>query len=276
MHTVLQGGIFLTQTMQWQVNETFTFPNDFGCVKDVKLINVQPNWECEQLSEELLIQGIYHIMARVEFDHKKHAHSEMGTLIEHVDLLDNEGYFEYALPFRMELPKMEVKNLRVKDIQTTCGDAFDIAWQVMCVYDEITTTNITDHEKIFIEKAAESSEKSIQVIHNEKVLEDVMESSVKEIIEVSAEKIVEKVADAVVEEAAKETIQEIAEEIAIEITEEIADKIAVNMVDEVEELIEERVEEYIDESRPESTEFLFHLEDGYRKETFALNKVRNQ
>ncbi len=54
------------------------------------------------------------------------------------------------------------------------------------------------------------------------------------------------------------------------------EKAAVNMEEEVvEELIEERAEEYLDESRPESTEFLFHLEDGYRKETFALNKVRN-
>lgn len=249
----------MSQTMQWQVNETFTFPHDFGCVKDVKLINVQPNWECEQLSEELLIQGIYHIMARVEFDQKTHAHSEMGTLIEHVDLLDGEGYFEYALPFRMELPKMEVKNLRVEDIQTTCGDAFDIAWQVMCVYDELTTTNVSDHEKIFIEKAVESPEKHMQEIHNEKVIAEIMESNVKEIIEASAEEITE----------------EVTEETA-EVMEEMNEKVAVNMEEEtVEELIEEHIEEYLDESRPESTEFLFHLEDGYRKETFALNKVRN-
>jgi hypothetical protein len=251
----------LSQTMDWHVKETFTFPNDFGCVKDVKLINVQANWECEQLPEELRIQGIYHIMARVEFDRKRHAHPEMGTLIEHVDLLDDEGYFEYALPFRLELPQMELKSLRVEDIQTTCGDAFDIAWQVMCVYDEITTTNVTDHEKIFIEKAVESSGKTMHEMHKEKVIEDVMESSVKEMVEAVADKITE----------------EIAEDIVDVIAEEMAEKIAVKMADKRdEESIEEHVEEYIDESRPESTEFLFHLEDGYRKESFALNKVRNQ
>lgn len=262
----------MSQTMQWQVNETFTFPKDFGCVKDVKLVNVQPNWECEQLSEELLIQGIYHIMARVEFDRKTHAHSEMGTLIEHVDLLHDEGYFEYALPFRMELPKMEVKNLRVEDIQTTCGDAFDIAWQVMCVYDELTTTTVSDHEKIYIEKATESPEKQLQEIYNEKLTAEAMESSIKEIIESSVKEIIEVTAENVTEEITNHAAEEIAD-----MREEITEKVAMNMVEEAaEELVEDRAEEYIDESRPESTEFLFHLEDGYRKETFALNKVRNQ
>ena len=256
MHTVLQGGIFLSQTMEWHVKETFTFPNDFGCVNDVKLINVQANWECEQLLEELHVHGIYHIMAKVQFDRQARVRPGIGTLIEHVDLMEDEGYFEYALPFRLELPMMELKSLRVEDIQTTCGDAFDIAWQVMCVYDEITTTNVTDHEKIFIEKAVESSGKNVQEIHNQKVAEDVMESSVKEIIEAVVETIPQEV---------------------VEIAEEVPDKIAVKMADEWnEELIEERAEECMDESKQDSTEFLFHLEDGYRKESFALNKVRNQ
>lgn len=255
----------MSQTMDWHVKETFTFPHDFGCIKDVKLINVQANWECEQLSEEIHIQGIYHIMARVGFDRKKHAQPKMGTLIEHVDLLDDEGYFEYALPFRLELPKMELKSLRVEDIQTTCGDAFDIAWKVMCVYDEITTTSVTDHEKIFIEKAAESSEKNVQAAHKEKAAEVVLESSVKEIIEAAAEKIAEEIAE------------EVAEHLADESSEEMAEKLAVKVADDMDdELIEERVEEYMDESRQESTEFMFQLEDGYRKESFTLNKVRNQ
>lgn len=267
----------MSQTMDWHVRETFTFPNDFGCVKDVKLINVQANWECEQLPEELRIQGIYHIMARVEFDRQKHARPEMGTLIEHVDVMEDEGYFEYALPFRLELPKMELKSLRVEDIQTTCGDAFDIAWQVMCVYDEITTTEVTDHEKIFIEKAVESSGKDIQEIRKEKVVEDVMESSVKEMIEVMAENIPENIPEEIPEEVTEEAAENRVDEITEEITEEIAEKIAVKVVDEShEELIEERDEEFMDESRQESTEFLFHLEDGYRKESFPLNKVRNQ
>ena len=44
MHTVLQGGIFLSLTKQWEVEEVFTFPLELGCVKEEKKINVQVNW----------------------------------------------------------------------------------------------------------------------------------------------------------------------------------------------------------------------------------------
>ena len=256
MHTVLQGGIFLSQTMEWHVKETFTFPSDFGCVKDVKSINVQANWECEQLLEELHIHGIYHIMAKVQFDREAGTQPWMGTMIEHVDLMEDEGYFEYALPFRLELPMMEVKSLRIEDIQTTCGNAFDIAWQVMCVYDEMTTTTVTSHEKILLEETAESPEKNTMEIGKEKAVERVMEGEAKEMAEAVAE-------DLPVPEA---TAREETEKMAVKM---------MNEKEEEEEPVEERLEEYMDEGRQESTEFLFHLEDGYRKQSFVLNKVRD-
>ena len=249
----------MSQTMGWNVKETFAFPSDFGCVKDVKLINVQANWECEQLLEGLHVHGIYHIVAKVQFNKEERAQPRVGTMIEHVDLMEDEGYFEYALPFRMELPMMEVKSLRVEDIQTTCGDAFDIAWQVMCVYDEMTTTVITDHEKLLIEEAAQSLEKNVVEMGKEQVVEQIAERSAEEM------------AQAVVQEKMEEAAEDLPEAFAWEPTENIA----VKMEDEKEEeLVEERPEEYMDEGRQESTDFLFHLEDGYRKESFALNKVR--
>lgn len=251
----------MSQTMEWHVKETFTFHSDFGCVKDVKSINVQANWECEQLLEELHIHGIYHIMAKVQFDREASTQPWMGTMIEHVDLMEDEGYFEYALPFRLELPMMEVKSLRVEDIQTTCGNAFDIAWQVMCVYDEMTTTTVTSHEKILLEEMAESSEKNIMEIGKEKAVERVMDGSTKEMAEAVAE----------------EVVKEVAEDLPEATDREETEKIAVKMVNEKEEEpVEERLEEYMDEGRQESTEFLFHLEDGYRKQSFALNKVREK
>ena len=140
MHTVLQGGIFLSLTKQWEVEELFTFPLELGCVKEGKKINVQVNWEAQELMGVIHIRGIYHITAKVRFGLERQEQFSAGTLIEHIDLEGDEGYFEYAIPFSLELPNGQLKDLRVEDIKTTCQDSLHIVWQVICVYDELTTT----------------------------------------------------------------------------------------------------------------------------------------
>ena len=92
MHTVLQGGIFLSLTKQWEVEEVFTFPLELGCVKEEKKINVQVNWEAQELMEVIHIRGIYHITAKVRFGLERQVQFSAGTLIEHIDLEGDEGY----------------------------------------------------------------------------------------------------------------------------------------------------------------------------------------
>ncbi|WP_431027349.1 hypothetical protein [Lysinibacillus sp. LZ02] len=211
----------MSQTMDWHVEEVFKFPLELGSVKEGKSINVRVNWEKEQLNNAIRIQGIYHITAKVQFGLEAQPQSAEGTFIEHIDLADDEGYFEYALPFRLELPNIELKDLRVEDIQTTCQDVLRIGWQVVCVYEELTVTDDVQDETLYIEEPKLELKESTNV--------KMKEESAPEIVEAF-----------------------------------------------VESPMEQLVEEYVEETVKESTEFLFQLEDSYRKQSVPLNNIRQE
>ena len=281
MHTVLQGGIFLSHTKQWEVKEVFTFPLELGCVKEEKKINVQVNWEAKQLMQVVHIRGIYHITAKVQFGLERQVQPSQGTLIEHIDLEGDEGYFEYAIPFNLELPNGELKDLRVENIKTTCQDSLHIAWQVICVYDELTTTtdkapqeNYLEIPKVDIKQQIEQEMKAQAKI--EEMVEQKVQEQVKQMIAPKAEPIVE-------EKVAPKKEQKV----------EVKEAVSIQPVPNAEELIEESTtdesshatrNEYVNESinrilqysEEDSPEFIFQLEDSYRKQSVPLNKIRQQ
>ena len=302
MHTVLQGGIFLSLTKQWEVEEVFTFPLELGCVKEEKKINVQVNWEAQELMEVIHIRGIYHITAKVRFGLERQVQFSAGTLIEHIDLEGDEGYFEYAIPFSLELPNAKLKDLRVEDIKTNCQDSLHVAWQVICVYDELTTTTDEVQQENYLEiPKVDIKEQIIEEMKAQAKIEEMVEQKVqeqvKQVVEPIAEEKVKQVVEPIAEEKVKQIVEPIAEkkiapkkEPNVEVKEEI-------WIQPVQQIVEELIEEstndesshetrndYVNESinrilehrEDDNTEFIFQLEDSYRKQSVPLNKIRQQ
>ena len=302
MHTVLQGGIFLSLTKQWEVEEVFTFPLELGCVKEEKKINVQVNWEAQELMEVIHIRGIYHITAKVRFGLERQVQFSAGTLIEHIDLEGDEGYFEYAIPFSLELPNAKLKDLRVEDIKTNCQDSLHVAWQVICVYDELTTTTDEVQQENYLEiPKVDIKEQIIEEMKAQAKIEEMVEQKVqeqvKQMIETKAEEKLKQVVEPIAEEKVKQIVEPIAEEKIAPKKEphvEVKEQIWMQPVQQiVEELIEESTNDesshetrndYVNESinrilehrEDDNTEFIFQLEDSYRKQSVPLNKIRQQ
>ena len=302
MHTVLQGGIFLSLTKQWEVEEVFTFPLELGCVKEEKKINVQVNWEAQELMEVIHIRGIYHITAKVRFGLERQVQFSAGTLIEHIDLEGDEGYFEYAIPFSLELPNAKLKDLRVEDIKTNCQDSLHVAWQVICVYDELTTTTDEVQQENYLEiPKVDIKEQIIEEMKAQAKIEEMVEQKVqeqvKQMIEPIAEEKLKQVVEPIAEEKVKQIVEPIAEEKIAPKKEphvEVKEQIWMQPVQQiVEELIEESTNDesshetrndYVNESinrilehrEDDNTEFIFQLEDSYRKQSVPLNKIRQQ
>lgn len=302
MHTVLQGGIFLSLTKQWEVEEVFTFPLELGCVKEEKKINVQVNWEAQELMEVIHIRGIYHVTAKVRFGLERQVQFSAGTLIEHIDLEGDEGYFEYAIPFSLELPNAKLKDLRVEDIKTNCQDSLHVAWQVICVYDELTTTTDEVQQENYLEiPKVDIKEQIIEEMKAQAKIEEMVEQKVqeqvKQMIEPIAEEKLKQVVEPIAEEKVKQIVEPIAEEKIAPKKEphvEVKEQIWMQPVQQiVEELIEESTNDesshetrndYVNESinrilehrEDDNTEFIFQLEDSYRKQSVPLNKIRQQ
>ena len=273
---------FLSLTKQWEVEEVFTFPHELGCVKEEKKINVQVNWEAKKLMQVVHIRGIYHITAKVQFGLERQVQSSPGTLIEHIDLEGDEGYFEYAIPFNLELPNGELKDLRVEDIKTTCQDSLHNAWQVICVYDELTTTtdkepqeNYLEIPKVDIKQQIEQEMKAQEKI--EEIVEQKVHEQVKQMIAPKVEPIVEeKVAPKkehkveVKEAVSIQPVPNIVEELIEESTNDESSHATRN------EYVNESINRILQYSEEDSPEFIFQLEDSYRKQSVPLNKIRQQ
>ena len=285
MHTVLQGGIFMSHTKKWQVEEVFHFPIELGCVKEGKKINVQVNWETKQLSDVVSIHGIYHITARVLFGAEGQFQSDVGTLIEHVDLEGDEGYFEYAVPFSLDLPNVELKDLRVEDVKTNCENVLHIAWQVVCVYDEITTTTDDLHRERYLEvpkadvQLAQVKETIVEEIKEQPKVEAIVQQPVQPIVE-PKEKVEITLLDNVgvkvdvSEKIKQEPVREIIEQILEE--ESIETPVDESSYESPSKFMNESINRILREKTDESTEFIFHLEESYRKQSVPLNKIRHE
>jgi len=243
---------------------------------------VQVNWEAQQLMETVHIRGIYHITAKVRFGLQKQVQPSQGTLIEHIDLEGDEGYFEYAIPFSLELPNGELKDLRVEDIKTTCQDSLHIAWQVICVYDELTTTTDKAPQENYLEiPKVDIKEQIAREMKAQAKIEEMVEQKVQEQVKQMIEPIGEPIAE---EKVAPKKEQK------VDVKKEV-------LIQPVQELVEERIEEstndesshetrndYVNESinrileqrEDDNTEFIFQLEDSYRKHSVPLNKIRQK
>lgn len=121
--------------------EQFDFPLQLGAIEEVVSVQITPQWEQQQLEESVRLTGIYHIAASVRFDPTKEVHPGEGIFIDHLDVNNLDGYFEYALPLEVDLPKEKMETnqlaLDVNDVSFFVydGSGCTFKWQVACRFE---------------------------------------------------------------------------------------------------------------------------------------------
>ncbi|WP_274307592.1 alanine racemase [Solibacillus daqui] len=139
---------------KWEMSEVLRFPEHFGTVQEGSIIKVEPNWQSEVNADSIIVKGVYVLKGHMHFDFKENeSNSKDGIYIEHLDIEKDEAYFEYALPFSIDVPNEEVANIKIQTFQSvvTVNERGECVckWEVSC-----------DLEK-------EEAEKKIEVIEQE-------------------------------------------------------------------------------------------------------------
>ncbi|TQR19185.1 hypothetical protein [Psychrobacillus vulpis] len=154
----------------WDVKEQFLFPESFGIPKEIKTVEVTPQFEQNETEDSINIIGIYHITCHVEFEEGEHAHHATSefTQIEDLDVQGEVGYFEYAVPMSIEISKEKVQtgcsptlNVQHVNSKTTEHASIEIAWSVQCEYETAKESPVkASKEKVEVEK--ESTQEAIK------------------------------------------------------------------------------------------------------------------
>lgn len=164
----------------WDVKEQFLFPASFGVPREVKKVEVTPQFETNETKDSIQIVGIYHITCHVAFEEGEHTHHATSefTQIEDLDVQGEVGYFEYAVPMTVDIPKEKIRagnapSLSVRHVHSAPTDhaSIEIAWSVHCEYE--APEKVKTVEKVEAVEKAEAIEKIEKV---EKVVE-LVESS---------------------------------------------------------------------------------------------------
>ncbi|MFJ7737785.1 valyl-tRNA synthetase [Lysinibacillus sp. NPDC097287] len=124
----------------WNMSETFCFPG-YGCPTEIASVQITPQWQAQQLEDSLRLIGIYHVTAHVRFDfQEEHAMVDSDDLvkIDALDLQGDTGYFEYAVPLHVDLPKdASIDSLMVKDIRPSLNNqTCQLEWTIASTFSE--------------------------------------------------------------------------------------------------------------------------------------------
>ena len=129
--------------VQWQMKENFIFPSSTGMPTGTEKLDVTPRFTIDRTSDNLRMTGIYHVAANVEFEAEVSRESEIdtATLIEDVDVTGNLGYFEYAVPFNIDLPPEAADPLNLVTLNPSHKvdekGQLEVIWDVECTYNEV-------------------------------------------------------------------------------------------------------------------------------------------
>lgn len=123
---------------QWVMNENFIFPRFLGSVIGTPQVTVKPNWQHRVEKDSILVKGVYVIKGHVQFDFVpvEEELAEEGIVIEHIDVEQDQAYFEYAIPFSIDFPNEDIENVTLHvtspEIQADKGSFCRCSWQVQC------------------------------------------------------------------------------------------------------------------------------------------------
>lgn len=143
------------QNIHWEMMTQFVFPENVGTVEEVISVNIKPRWQQIDTEDSIRLLGIYHITATARFNPKEFPEYSEGTLIEHLDFNGNDGYFEYALPLEVDLPKEKVgynqsPQISVDDVSFFVydGSSCTFKWEAKCTFPQKSEDVQFAHELI--------------------------------------------------------------------------------------------------------------------------------
>lgn len=123
----------------WSVEERFGFPS-IGNAIESKMIRVTPQWQMIHDDSSVRLLGVYHIASNLVFELGETNHfDEDNVMIDDVDLEGLTGYFEYAVPFTIDLPDdASIPQLDIQNVQTLFENGCcKIGWDVSCSYKKL-------------------------------------------------------------------------------------------------------------------------------------------
>ena len=131
------------KTVQWQMQESFNFPASTGMPTGVEMVKVTPRFTIDRTDASVRLTGIYHLAVNVEFDGEVGVQpdDEAVIFIDDVDRQGDTGYFEYAVPFNIDLPPEADDPLNIITTNAVCEPngqgAIGVIWDVECSYREV-------------------------------------------------------------------------------------------------------------------------------------------
>ncbi|MEG0471796.1 MAG: hypothetical protein RR588_05630 [Solibacillus sp.] len=145
--------------ISWEMDEYFFFSSDLGSVAEVQSLKISPQWVPVELDNSMRLNGIYHFAVEVAFNDHSEATLQKGTYIEDLDFNNNVGYFEYALPFGIDLPdtakQLDGVKILIEGEQSAVFDGgCQVKWNVRCQYEDHVVEQI-DNEEISVMKDAD-------------------------------------------------------------------------------------------------------------------------
>ncbi|RHW33370.1 hypothetical protein D1B33_15080 [Lysinibacillus yapensis] len=131
------------QKINWEMMTQFVFPEQLGTVEEVVSVDIKPIWQQIETEDSVRLVGIYHIAAVARFNPYELPEYSDGTFIEELEFDGNNGYFEYALPLEVDLPREKVAyecqpQVSIDDLSFFVYDGSNCTfkWEVGCQFDE--------------------------------------------------------------------------------------------------------------------------------------------
>lgn len=131
------------QNINWDMMTQFVFPEQLGVVEEVLSVEIKPIWQQIETDESIRLVGIYHIAATARFNPHELPEYSDGTYIEELEFEGNNGYFEYALPLEIDLPRDKVASesrpqVSINDVSYFVynGSNCTFKWDVDCQFEE--------------------------------------------------------------------------------------------------------------------------------------------
>ncbi|MDN4494531.1 hypothetical protein [Ureibacillus aquaedulcis] len=146
------------QKINWDMMTQFVFPEQLGLVEEIVSVNIKPIWQQIETEDSVRLVGIYHIAAVARFNPDELPEYSDGTLIEELEFEGNNGYFEYALPLEIDLPREKVAyesspEVYVNEVAHFVYDGTNCTfkWDVDCQFDEAVEGALFQYQQAPIE-----------------------------------------------------------------------------------------------------------------------------
>lgn len=169
------------KTVEWQIQEIFNFPATTGMPTGAETVKVTPRFTIDRTNASVRLTGIYHLAVNVEFEGEvsEQSTNESIIFIDDVDIQGNTGYFEYAVPFNIDLPPEADDPLNIVATNPVCEahgqGALSIVWNVECSYKEVVIVQEETAEQKAAHAESKSETKSKSKTVNEPIPEEVVE-----------------------------------------------------------------------------------------------------